>query len=180
MSDWYDKQACHTGNVQVWDRSNGRIYRISHRNAKPVVGIDLQKKTDAELVEYQLHENEWYVRHSRRILQERAIGKDRGKVFNALRKILQEEKDETRRLRALWACHAYLGEFFEISAPRSPSSLEIAMKDKSPYVRAWAVQLELDKDFLDSVTPLSIGQIGKFRDLAKNDPSSTVRLYLAS
>ncbi len=26
--DWYDKNACHRGNAESWDRSNGRIYRI--------------------------------------------------------------------------------------------------------------------------------------------------------
>src|SRR5438445_9835138 len=51
LLDWYDKQACHVGSrIDAWDRDNGRIYKISHRAAKPVVGIDLSKKRDKELV----------------------------------------------------------------------------------------------------------------------------------
>ena len=70
--DWYDKQACHRNEPVIWDRTNGRIYKVSYRGTKPVTGIDLQKCSDEELVKYQLHDNEWYVRHARRILQERA------------------------------------------------------------------------------------------------------------
>ena len=28
LIDWYDKQACHTGDAKIWDRTNGRIYKI--------------------------------------------------------------------------------------------------------------------------------------------------------
>jgi hypothetical protein len=34
--------------------------------------VNLKEKSDAELVELQLHKNDWYVRHARRILAERA------------------------------------------------------------------------------------------------------------
>ncbi len=73
--DWYDKQACHVGaNVQAWDRSNGRIYKICYRGTK-WAPVDLSKKSDAELVELQRHPNAWYVRHSRRLLQERVAAR---------------------------------------------------------------------------------------------------------
>ena len=58
LIDWYDKQACHLKQPEVWDRTNGRIYKISYRGTKPVVNLDLQKCTDEELVKYQSHENE--------------------------------------------------------------------------------------------------------------------------
>ncbi|MCK5924142.1 MAG: hypothetical protein KAG66_24620, partial [Methylococcales bacterium] len=29
--DWYDQQNCHKRDDEIWDRSNGRIYRISYR-----------------------------------------------------------------------------------------------------------------------------------------------------
>src|SRR5439155_27053887 len=70
LIDWYDKQACHRNEPEVWDRSNGRIYKITYRGTKPV-SVDLRKKSDAELIDLQLHPNDWYVRHARRILQER-------------------------------------------------------------------------------------------------------------
>src|SRR5947209_2301612 len=70
LIDWYDQQACHTGNPQVWDRSNGRVYKISYRGTKPVQ-VDLSKKTTEQLARLQIHENDWYVRHARRLLHER-------------------------------------------------------------------------------------------------------------
>ena len=82
LIDWYDKQACHHATPEIWDRTNGRIYKISYRGTKPVTGVDLAKMSDEELVELQLHENDWYVRHARRLLQERGgrakkTGRDR-------------------------------------------------------------------------------------------------------
>jgi len=48
LIDWYDKQACHTGNAQIWDRSNGRVYKISYRGTT-WAPVDLGKKTTREL-----------------------------------------------------------------------------------------------------------------------------------
>src|SRR5262249_44894875 len=103
LIDWYDKQACHTGDIQVWDRSNGRIYKICYRGVKPVQ-VDLATKTDQELVALQLHANDWYVRHARRLLQERAHRKGLDpSVHEGLAKIALTHPDDTRRVRGLWA-----------------------------------------------------------------------------
>src|SRR5260370_485135 len=71
LIDWYDKQACHLPQPEVWDRSNGRIYKICRRGVLPVLGLDFGKSNDAGLVLAQLHGNDWYCRHARRLLQER-------------------------------------------------------------------------------------------------------------
>src|SRR5690606_12179218 len=70
MNDWYDKNQCHSLNPDVHDKTLGRIYHIRHENDQ-FETVDLREKSSAELVAYQLHENEWYVRHARRLLQER-------------------------------------------------------------------------------------------------------------
>src|SRR5205085_12629581 len=111
LIDWYDKQACHRPEPEIWDRTNGLIYKVSYRGTKPVVGVDLQKCSDEELVKYQLHENEWYVRHARRILQERSAAFNRdaersAKVRTALAEIAFKHPDEARQLRGVWALHA--------------------------------------------------------------------------
>ncbi|HYE20525.1 MAG TPA: PVC-type heme-binding CxxCH protein [Tepidisphaeraceae bacterium] len=31
--DWYDKQACHLNKPEVWDRTNGRVYKIAYTGA---------------------------------------------------------------------------------------------------------------------------------------------------
>ena len=101
INDWYDKVPCHQQR-EFTDRSNGRLYKIVHEGVKPVQ-VDLGKASDAELVAMQLHANDWYVRHARRLLQERG---PKAEVHAALAKMLAENPDDTRQLRALWALHS--------------------------------------------------------------------------
>ena len=70
------------------------------------------------------------MRHARRILQER--GPDPA-VHAALKRILRENPDVTRKLRALWALHVTDG-------LTEPELLELLEHD-SEYVRSWAVYL---------------------------------------
>ncbi|MBO0697061.1 MAG: DUF1080 domain-containing protein [Zavarzinella sp.] len=140
LIDWYDKQACHDPKSEIWDRTNGRIYKISYRGTKPVTGIDLQKCTDEELVKYQLHENEWYARHARRILQERhgtrgnaKVTKDYIDTRDRLLELIRTSKDPVSRLRALWAVST-------LSPIPSESS-----QDEDPHVRGWAARLYIEQ-----------------------------------
>ncbi|MFO0936910.1 MAG: PVC-type heme-binding CxxCH protein [Gemmataceae bacterium] len=72
--DWSDKQVCHRNETEIWDRTNGRLFKIIYKDTKNVVDLNLQKLSDDELVKLLKHENNWYVRHASRILRER--GKD--------------------------------------------------------------------------------------------------------
>jgi putative membrane-bound dehydrogenase-like protein len=162
LIDWYDKQACHTGDVRIWDRSNGRIYKICYRGTKPT-SADLRKATDRELVDMQLNANDWYVRHSRRLLQERGGSAE---VHAALEKIAFENSDPTRRLRGLWVLH--------VTGGLTPERVAKGLEDSSPHVRAWTIQLALE-DHKASKALLS-----KLEALSVSDPSPVVRLYLAS
>lgn len=181
MIDWYDKNQCHHGNVPGHDRTNGRIFKISYVGAdtpQPVppleASLDLQRKTDLELVELQLDSNEWYVRHARRILSERNAGigvappnaKITLPALNTLTKLLLVDPEESHRLRSAWALHA-VGRFV------LPLQLK-ALQDRSPHVRAWTIQLACETG--RPPEPL----LAKFVELAANDPSPLVRLYLAS
>jgi putative membrane-bound dehydrogenase-like protein len=102
--DWYDRQQCHHKNIEGHDRTNGRIYRISYGDAKPVK-VDLKACTDEQLVEHLRNPNHWFQRHSQRILQERAA---EGEV-NLKKTVVQLDwlrKDERLRLRATWCIAA--------------------------------------------------------------------------
>ena len=144
------------------DRSNGRIYKLVYQGVKPVQ-VDLGKASNAELVQYQLNENDWYVRHARRLLAERG---PKPEVQAGLTKILRENPDETRKLRALWALHGVQGlnEALALECLKSP--LE--------YLRAWTIQLTCEEG------KPSAALLAEFGRLAKDDPSPVVRLYLAS
>ncbi len=161
INDWYDRVPCHQQR-EFTDRTNGRIYKIVYEGAKPTT-VDLTKASDAELVEMQLHANDWCVRHARRLLQERG---PKPEVHAALAKMLAENPDDTRQLRALWALHGTAGLSEAIA-------LE-ALKAKSEYVRAWTVQLTCE----DGRPAEAL--LAEFARLAQDDPSPVVRLYLAS
>src|SRR5262249_52225408 len=108
----YDRNQCHRPDPTVHDKSNGRIYRIVYNDAKPVKE-NLQRKSNAELVELLKHENQWYSRHARRVLQERAAAKSLTAVelSRAVDPWFQPAKSvpTEHRLRALWAAHSAFG-----------------------------------------------------------------------
>ncbi len=164
MIDWYDKNACHHRDPDNHDRTNGRIFKVVYNDAQPV-RVDLQKLSDDELVELQLEENDWYVRHARRILQERGA---KAEVREKLTKIAFEHADETRRLRGLWALHVTGGLDDEL--------VMRGLDNDRAHVRAWTIQLLTDEPAREISSPI----LAKLAALAKDDPSPVVRLYLSS
>jgi putative membrane-bound dehydrogenase-like protein len=164
VSDWTDTGECH--NYKVADKTNGRIYKLTSGDVHPWHD-DLAKKSDRELVDLQLHKNDWLVRQARRLLQERhAAGKLEGTTREQLLKIITTNPDATRKLRALWALHATGG----VGQPQ----LEKLLADPSEYLRGWAIQLELEDR---SASP---DMLRRLAALAQSDPSPWVRLALAA
>jgi putative membrane-bound dehydrogenase-like protein len=188
--DWYDKQACHSGDVKVWDRSNGRIYKVCYRGTK-WEQVDLNQLSTESLAGYLWDRNEWNVRHARRLLQERGSIeqgiKEARMLFSSKNEAEQKlgmlkeielrkthktletasaDEVETQRLRALWAFHA-TGDLDE-------DRLRSAMEDKSAYVRAWAIQFAVENG---KVPPK---MLLKLTLMARDDSSPVVHLYLAS
>ena len=159
-SDWYDARACHQQRPD--DRTNGRIYKISFGETKPL-RVDLAICSNEELVAFQLHANDWWVRRARLLLQERGPNPA---VAAALLEQLRAQKEVTRQLRSLWALHAVRGltEAIALDLLRHPE----------PHVRGWTIQLACE-DRAPSAALLTA-----FADLARNDPSPVVRRFLAS
>jgi putative membrane-bound dehydrogenase-like protein len=167
INDWYDMNACHHTNPEGHDRTNGRIYKVSYGKTEHK-SVDLKKLSDRELAELVLEKNDWYVRHSRRILAERAAS---GQVDKAARDRLVEiamtNSDETRRLRAMWALHVSGGVPMDLT--------QKLLTDNNEYVRAWDIQLALEDE-----KPQLAELLPEFAKLAERDSSQVVRLYLAS
>jgi putative membrane-bound dehydrogenase-like protein len=162
MIDWYDKQQCHSMNPKDHDRTNGRIFKVTY-GSPASAAVDLRKLTTRELVGLTLHKNDWYVRHARKLLEERQPGAE---AWTPLSEIATTNADPTRVLRAMWALHV-TGGFTE----------QLALKllaDKDPHVRAWSIQLSLE----DRKGSPAI--VSRMAELAKSDESPVVRLYLAS
>ena len=161
LIDWYDPNACHRTNPEIWDRTNGRVYKVSYGKTK-AMRVDLSKLSDEELVKLQLHKNDWYVRTSRRIMQERGISPT---AREGLMEILASG-DTPRKLRALWALHATGG--FPVSAATS------LLNSDDEFLRAWTIQLQLEGG---DASPEFVDRLSQ---LASSDDSPVVRLYLAS
>ncbi len=143
VSDWTDTGECH--NYKEIDRTNGRIYKITFGRPKLWQG-DVSKLSDAELVKLQLHKNDWQVRHSRRVLQERAAGGTmKASTPKELKLLFTDEKDQLRRLRALWALNA-VGAF-----PKDKLVMSLLYEsnaneaDVPPVLQAWAWRLFFDR-----------------------------------
>jgi putative membrane-bound dehydrogenase-like protein len=165
LSDWSDVGECHDTNSV--HRTSGRIYKITYGTTKSVKDLDLWKCSDLELAEYQLHGNDWYVRQARRLLQERrAAGRDLSAAHGALRKILAENPEIPRKLRALWALYS--------SGGLPENDLVSLLGHENEHLRSWAVRLLVD----DRNPPAAASE--KFASMAAHDPSSLVRLFLAS
>ena len=160
--DWYDKNQCHHNRLDGHDRSNGRIYKIVHENGT-WEQADLQSLSNGALVELQRHRNEWFAGHARRILQERRVGED---VHQALKTMFSTIEDDPIRLRILWCLHVTEGldEGFGLGL----------LRDSSEYLRGWALQL-----LFESKDP-SPRLLRAVEELAANDESAFVRLYIAS
>ncbi len=164
VSDWSDTGECHsTRNTR---RQTGRIYRLTYLQTK-LDRVDLTTKTNAQLVALQLHDNDWLVRHARRLLHERtAAGGDMSDVQVALNAMLQKEARTPKRLRALWA--------LKVTGGLSDELLISLLTDQDESIRSWAVRL-----LCEAGDPPADG-FASMMALAKAGQSQRVRLSLAS
>lgn len=182
LIDWYDPNACHRTSPEIWDRSNGRLYRVRYGELSPAP-VNLATATDEELVGLHEHENDWYVRTARRVLQSRYTGQDSASrdsaAAKALRSTLWQRAADTalptdRRLRYLWTSHAL----------QSLSDAEVLtlLQDREEDLRAWAMQLLTDRPHStdEPLQPLTAEVLAKLRELSVSERSSRGRLYLAS
>jgi putative membrane-bound dehydrogenase-like protein len=165
LSDWSDVQVCHNNTQEIWDRTNGRLYRVSFGN--PVSRArDLGALADAELVEIALADaNEYFVRQARKVLAERGLAGVRiaGESREKLRSVLTADTDPLRRLRALWVLQS--------ANLLDDALLAGALKDAEPSVRGWVVRL-IAQQWTAGVPALA--------ELAKTESSAQVRRELAS
>jgi putative membrane-bound dehydrogenase-like protein len=165
LSDWSDTGECHDYDGVVAE--SGRVFKITYGQPKPQPPTDVSKLTDEQLVELQLHRNDWQVRHARRVLHERAAsGKLAPGTHAALAKILTDHPDVTRKLRALWGLH--------VTGGLDDARLEELLDHPEEHVRAWAIRLYVEDR---QVPPAALARMAQ---MAKDDPSPFVRVHLAS
>lgn len=164
--DWSDTQHCHNPNSELWDRSNGRLYRVSWAATYQPKQVNLGAMTDAQLAALHTHRNEWFVRVARRILQERAATRTLDIAALASLRTQTDSLDIPLLLRALWTLHA--------TNQLEPQRLQRALAHSSEIVRGWAIQLGTERASALAISPDILTQ------LATSDPSPLVRLAVAS
>ncbi|MEL7496715.1 MAG: PVC-type heme-binding CxxCH protein [Planctomycetota bacterium] len=182
LLDWHDTDVC--GNAVNFPNS-GRVYRIMPKDADPVPRPDLSKLDDLQLVQLQTHNNDWYVRHSRTLLQYRASLRQLDSAAQqALKDLFDQAESSPKRLRALWASF--------VTGGLKKQQLVDLLEHDDEYVRAWAIQLLTDDSPLNAFqlngeltavyhdANVRKKQLMLFERLAHEDPSPVVRLYLAS
>lgn len=164
IADWSDIGECHENDGI--HRTSGRIYKVTYGKSRKVDG-DMTQLDAVGLVALQLHSNDWFVRQSRRLLQERAAaGEDLAGARRELQRIFLEHPDEMRKLRALWALYVTgsLGESFLVEQLKHPSE----------HVRVWSIQMLVDQ----GEPTLAARQA--LTELARTEESGLVLTFLAS
>lgn len=113
VSDWSDQQICHRGSgaVEHWDRSNGRLYRISYDGHGPGPWYgNVAKETNEALAELALQgENTWAARMARRVMIERVLAStNRQEMFLSLMERINPKAasgnpaDTSTLIRSVW------------------------------------------------------------------------------
>lgn len=166
--DWHDADIC---GQEVLNSETGRIFRIMPEQAAAENWegryADLTKMTDKQLVDLQTSKSDWHSRRARTILQHRAAQKKLDKdTHPQLLRLFQTSENADWRLRAMWALH--------VSGGLEEKTLLKSLGDKNEHVRSWAIQM-LCEDKSPSEDALE-----EFVDMAEEDESPIVRLYLAS
>jgi putative membrane-bound dehydrogenase-like protein len=160
VSDWSDQQICHRGSgaVEHWDRSNGRLYRVTYgseagtparydlagKSARITAPFDLAKESDEALAKLAVQtENEWESRMARRVLMEHGVkrnllsGPDGTPFATAIQAIQggvrysSNPRDQAIKLRTLWTLGA-LG--VEASVPGDFHA------DPNEHTRKWNIR----------------------------------------
>jgi len=164
LTDWSDNGECHDRDGV--HRSSGRIYKITW--GRPIhVQVDLAAASTERLVEYQLHSNDWFVRHARRLLQERAAaGQDMSAAHVELQRLFRSHPDVTRKLRVMWTLF--------VTGGLNDAWLIRQLGHRNEHVRAWAVRLLVDQRLPPAAA------VRQFTELAQSEKSWLVRMALAS
>ncbi len=170
MIDWYDKNACHRTSPEIWDRTNGRLYRVSYGKYEPRP-VNNDSLSAAKWIDSLEHENSWHVTTARKYLQHRygrlpERDNQKREVILALQKKLQTAQTLTNKLNFLWTLHALDG--------IDQTETIALLKNSEPKIRSWMVRLATENRTVSS------DLLKQFVQMAKQERSLVVRRELAS
>ena len=152
VADWHDKRTAHPDPDAIWDRSNGRVFRVKWKEAKQTTHVDPSKLSNEQLVGWLSSRNERRVRRARRLLAERG-GKD---IASRLRVDALESKDAEHVLKLLWS----LATIDELDKAFGGKLLGYA----DANVRAWTVRLLGDRQHVSADVLQTLIRMAKLDD----------------
>ncbi|WP_158261064.1 MULTISPECIES: PVC-type heme-binding CxxCH protein [Pirellulaceae] len=164
VTDWSDLGECH--DRDGIHRTSGRIYKVTWGDPQQIT-VNLAAMTNSELVALQKHSNQWFVRQSRQLLQERSVkGEPMQQAHQQLREMYSTARDVRHQLRAIWTLYVTEG--------AEPEWLLEQLQSDNAHVRAWSVRLLSDRPEANAelVIPLAA--------LAQTESTWLVRRELAS
>jgi len=162
VSDFFDQRTAHPDPDANWDRTNGRIYKISGDGVASPGPLDVTRLSSDALVDLLSHSNHWY---SNRARVELAHRRD-SSIVPRLRSMALQSADPRQALEGLWALHG---------AADVDDELALQLLDH-PHdrVRAWTVRLIGDRRDASSVL------VDRIVKLALQDASPIVQSQLAA
>ena len=165
--DWFDKQHCHTNKSEIWDRSNGGIYRMQYtKTFKPSKIHNLEKVNTRSLIEYLDHENEWFSRMAQHVLRQRYTDRSIEESNLTLIKERLFDIHNKYRFRALTALYGVKGLTKELYLKLLNDENEVVRSQTVHYLTEQAI--EFSSQFSQELV-----------QMATKDSSSMVRLRLA-
>lgn len=168
VSDWSDLGECHDNDGV--HRTSGRIFKVWHSDgAMAGLSEDAQALDNEALAELLNHEDVWWRRKAHRILMERArAGADLKRLQGRWTSVaLDEGRETTKRLRAMWVLHATGG-------CKRPMLVRLVKTTGDDHVRVWAIRLLCEEPTLDRPV------INVMKVRAGTEPSLMVRQNFAS
>lgn len=203
ISDWTDTGDYHNRTGE--NRLSGRIYKITYGDAKPSSGSNLYAMTVEQLVALNTHANEWFPRMARQEFSNRLVdGRGIGNAKQLLRDQFNREADVARKLRSLWTLYVVGGTDEAFLLPLLKSSDEhMRVWGIRLLTQHWPIDALHTTDsvagatgrggggavFIQQRPAVVVGGpevapssavVAEFNRMAAQDPSSLVRLVLAS
>ena len=165
--DWQDTQQCHVDDTARWDRTNGRLYRMSWKETfEPVRVKDLASASEKQLLSALRHKNEWFSRMAQHQIRQRAADKPISPELATSLRSTVFDQTQLHRFRHLVALDG--------TGQLNQNDFTKLLKDTDETIRAHALHL-LTNQVGEQTRPHSDALL----NLAKSDPSSRVRLALA-
>jgi putative heme-binding domain-containing protein len=161
IADWYDAQINHYRNHQGQiDKSNGRVYRLKAKGAKPIPSFDLAKLPTVELVGLLSNTNKWFRQESLRL-----IGDRRASSVVPMMADMVHTNTGQLALESLWALN--------LSGGLNESTALETLDHSDPFVRLWTARLLADAGLVSNSIAIKLAQV------AASESNVEVRAQLA-